>query len=104
MPLLNMVVVNIVGWAHLIKMHIYMIPQFNTCRMSRYTIGENSNPKHIITKSMVGPWPLDPHHDYLQCIYISCIFNASGSKPGCYNMYAACPDIPSVTIPIRNIT
>ena len=47
-----------------------MMPQFNTCRMSRYTIGENSNPKHNITKSMVGPWPLAPHHDYLQCIYI----------------------------------
>ena len=40
------------------------------------------NLKHNITKSMVGPWPLAPHHDYLQCIYISCIFNALGSKPG----------------------
>ena len=58
------------------------MPQFNTCRMSRYTIGDNSNPKHNITKSMVGPWPLAPNHDYLQCIYISCIFNASVSKLG----------------------
>ena len=65
-----MVVVNIASWVHLIKMHIYMTPQFNTCRMSRYTIGDNSNPKHNITKSMVGSWPLAPHHDYLQCIYI----------------------------------
>ena len=68
--LFNMVVVNIVGWVHLIKMHIYMMPQFNMCRMSQYTIGDNSNSKHNITKSMVGPWPLAPHHDYLQCIYI----------------------------------
>ena len=29
--------------------------------------------EHNTTKSMVGPWPLAPHHDYLQCIYISCI-------------------------------
>ena len=68
--LFNMVAVNIVGWVHLIKMHIYMMPQFNTCCMSRYTIGDNSNSKHNITKPMVGPWPLAPHHDYLQCIYI----------------------------------
>ena len=84
MPLLNMVAVNIASSVHLIKMHIYMMPQINTCCMSWYTIGDNSNPKHNITKSMVGPWPLALHHDYLQCIYISCIFNASGSKPGCY--------------------
>ena len=37
--------------------------------MSRYTIGDNSNPKHNLTKSMVGPFPLAPHHDYLQYIY-----------------------------------
>ena len=37
--------------------------------MSRYTIGENSNSKHNITKSMVGPFPLAPHHDYLQYMY-----------------------------------
>ena len=70
MPLLNLVVVNIAGWVHLIKMHIYMMPQFNTCHMSQYTIGDNSNLKHNKTKPMVGPWPLAPHHDYLQCIYI----------------------------------
>ena len=46
-----------------------MMPQFNTCRMSRYTIGDNSNPKHNITKLMVGPLPLSPHHDYLQYMY-----------------------------------
>ena len=64
-----------------------MMAQFNICRMSRYTIGDHSNLKHNITKSMVGPWPLASYHDYLQYIYIyiyiSCIFNASGSKPGC---------------------
>ena len=27
------------------------------------------NPKHNISKSMVGPWPLAPHHDYLQYIH-----------------------------------
>ena len=70
MPLLNSVVVNIAGWVYLIKKHSYMMPQLNICRMSRYTIGDNSNLKHNITKSMVGPWPLAPHHDYLQCIYI----------------------------------
>ena len=68
--LFNIVAVNIAGWVHLIKMHIYMMPQFNTCRMSRYTIGDNSDPKHNITKSMVGIWPLAPHHDCLQYIYI----------------------------------
>ena len=46
-----------------------MMPQFNTCRMSRYTIGDNSNLKHNITKSMVGPLPLAPYHDYLQYMY-----------------------------------
>ena len=30
MPLLNMVAVNIAGWVPLIKMHIYMMTQFNT--------------------------------------------------------------------------
>ena len=54
---------------YLIKMHIYMMSQFNICRMSRYTIDDHSNPKHNITKSMVGPWPLAPHHDYLQYIH-----------------------------------
>ena len=27
---------------YLIKMCVYMMPQFNICRMSRYTIGDNS--------------------------------------------------------------
>ena len=54
---------------YLIKMRVYMMPQFNICRMSRYTIGDHSNPKHNITKSMVGPLPLAPHHDYLQHMY-----------------------------------
>ena len=69
MPILNFVVVNIAGWVYLIKMHIYMMPQFNICRMSRYTIGDHSNLKYNITKSMVGPFPLAPHHDYLQHMY-----------------------------------
>ena len=75
---------NIVGWGYLIKMHSYMMPQFNMCRISQYTIDNDSNPKHSTTKSMVGPLPLALHHDYLQYIYVSCIFNASGSEPGCY--------------------
>ena len=70
MPLLNMVAVNIAGLVSLIKMHIYMVPQFNTCRMSGYTISDNSNPKHNITKLMVGIFPLALHHDYLLYIYI----------------------------------
>ena len=28
------------------------------------------NPKHNITKSMVGPWPLAPHHVYLLKKYV----------------------------------
>ena len=83
MPLLNLVAVNIAGWVPLIKMHIYMMPQFNTCHMSRYTIGDNSNPKHNITKSMVGPFPLAPHHDYLQYMY-HVYLRPTRSKPGCY--------------------
>ena len=58
--------------------------QFNICCMSRYTIGDHSNPKHNITKSMVGPFPLAPHHDYLQhmChVYLM----QMGLKSGCYN-------------------
>ena len=43
--------------------------QFNICRMSRYTIDDYSNPKHNITKSMVGIFPLAPHHDSLQYIH-----------------------------------
>ena len=38
-------------------------------RMSRYTIGDTSNPKHNITKSMVGPLALAPDHDSLQYMY-----------------------------------
>ena len=46
-----------------------MMPQFNICRMSQYTIGDHSNPNDNITKLMVGPFPLAPHHDYLQHMY-----------------------------------
>ena len=46
-----------------------MMSQFNICCMSRYTIDDHSNMKHNITKSMVGPFPLAPHHDYLQYMY-----------------------------------
>ena len=81
--LFNMVAVNIAGWVYLIKIHIYMMPQFNTCRMSRYTIGDNFYLKHIITKSMVGPLPLALHHDYLQYMYHAYLMQ-TGSKPGCY--------------------
>ena len=49
---------------YLIKMRVYMMPKLNICRMSRYTIGDHSNPNHNITKSMVGLFPLAPHHDY----------------------------------------
>ena len=56
-----------------------MEPQLNICRMSRYTIGDHSNQKHNITKSMVGPWPLAPHQYYLQHMY-PMYFNASGVK------------------------
>ena len=62
--LFNMVGVNIVVWGYLIKMHSYMMPELNICRMSRYTIGDHSNLNHNITKSMVGLLPLAPHHDY----------------------------------------
>ena len=51
--------------------------------MSRYTIDDNSNPKHSVTKSMVGPLPLAPHHDYLQYMYHVYVMQ-TGSKPGCY--------------------
>ena len=60
---------NIAGWVYLIKMHSYMMPQLNICHMSLYTIGDNSNLKHSITKLIVGPFPLAPHHDYLQYMY-----------------------------------
>ena len=60
-----------------------MMSQFNICRMSRYTIGDHSNPKHNITKSMVGPLPLAPHHDYLQYMYHVYLMQA-GLKPGYY--------------------
>ena len=83
MPLLNMVAVNIAGWVSLIKMHIYMMPQFITCRRSQYTIDDNSNLKHNITKSMVGPLPLAPHHDYLQYMYHLYLMKME-SKPECY--------------------
>ena len=85
MPLLNLVAVNIVGWGYLIKMHSYMSPQLNICRMSQYTIGDNSNLKHSVTKSMVGPLPLALHHDYLQYMYHVYVMQM-GSKPGCYRI------------------
>ena len=34
--LFNMVAVNIVGWGYLIKMHIYMMPQFNVSYVPIY--------------------------------------------------------------------
>ena len=52
--------------------------------MSRYTIGDNSNLKYNITKSMVGPFPLAPHHDYLQHMYHVYLMQMV-SKMGCYN-------------------
>ena len=75
--------IDIAGWGYLIKMHSYMMPQFNTCRISQYTIGNNSNLKHNTTKSMVGPLPLAPHHDYLQYMYHVYLMQM-GSKLGCY--------------------
>ena len=60
-----------------------MMPQLNICRMSRYTIGDNSNPKHNVTKSMVGPLHLVPHYDYLQYMYHVYIMQTE-SKLGCY--------------------
>ena len=68
---------------YLIKMHIYMMSQFNICHMSLYTIGDHSNLKHNITKLMVGPLPLAPHHDYLQYMY-HVYLTQTRSKPRCY--------------------
>ena len=75
--------IHIAGWGYLIKMHSYMMPQLNICHMSQYAIGDNFNPKHRVTKSMVGPLPLAPHHDYLQYMYHVYVMQM-GSKPGCY--------------------
>ena len=50
--------------------------------MSRYTIGDNFYPKYDITKLMVGPLPLAPHHDYLQYMY-----HANGVKTGGLQIY-----------------
>ena len=58
-----------------------MMPQLNIFRMSPYTIGDNSNPKHSVTKSMVGPFPLASHHDYLQYMYHVYVMQ-TGSKQG----------------------
>ena len=68
---------------YLIKMHIYMMSQFNICRMSQYTIDDHSNLKHNTTKLMVGLFPLAPHHDYLQYMYHVYLMQ-TGSKSGCY--------------------
>ena len=46
-----------------------MMAQFNRCRISQYTIDDNFNLKHTITKLMEGPLPLALHHDYLQYMY-----------------------------------
>ena len=51
--------------------------------MSQYTISDNFYLKHNITKFMVGPLPLAPHHDYLQ--YMDHVYLMQmGSKLGCY--------------------
>ena len=55
--------------------------------MSQYSIGDNSNPKHNITKSMVGPLPLAPHHDYLQYMYHVYLMQ-TGSKLRFYILHA----------------
>ena len=52
--------------------------------MSRYTIGNKFYPKYDITKSMVGPLPLAPHHDYLQYMY-----HANGVKTMVLQIYSA---------------
>ena len=65
-----MVAMNIAGWVHLIKMHIYMMPQFNMyVACPNIPLVTIPSLKHSITKSMVGPLPLAPHHDYLQYMY-----------------------------------
>ena len=68
---------------YLIKMRVYMMPQLNICPMARYTIGDHSNPKHNITKSMVGIFPLAPHHDCLQYMYDLYLMQTE-LKLGCY--------------------
>ena len=62
-----------------------MMSQFNICRMSRYTIGDHSHLNHNITKSMVGIFPVSPHHDYLQYMYHVYLMK-TGLKPGCYKL------------------
>ena len=54
--------------------------------MSRYTIGDNSNLKHNITKSMVGPLDLAPHHDSLQYMYHVYLMH-QGQNWGCYSLH-----------------
>ena len=46
-----------------------MMLKLNMCRMPRYTIGDNLNPKTWHSRSMAGPWPLAPHQDHLQYIH-----------------------------------
>ena len=67
MPLLIMVAVSIAGWVHLIK-YVYLHDDKTryVCRMPQYTIGDKFQPETYHNQSMVGPWHLDPHHDYLQ--------------------------------------
>ena len=85
--LFNMVAVSIAGWVHLIKdAYLHDDKTWYVCRMPRYTIGDNFNPKHSITNQPINgealafsstPWSFT--------IYTSYTSNAMGSKPGCDN-------------------
>ena len=70
MPLLNLVAANIAGWVHLIKyayLHDDKLNMYAAC--PDIPSVTNFQPETQHNQSMVGPWPLAPHHDHYN-IYI----------------------------------
>ena len=60
---------NIVGWVHLIKMHIYMMTNLISIVYHDRPLATISFAETYTIKSMARLFPLAPHHDSLQYIH-----------------------------------
>ena len=79
MPLFIMVAVSIVGWVHLIKMHVYMMTKLNMCCIPRYTIDNDPIRRNITQPNRWQGFYLQLH-TMIHSIYTSHTFNANKVK------------------------
>ena len=83
--LFNMVAVNIAGWVHLIKMHIYMMAKLNICHILRQTISNDFFHRNITQLNQWWGFCLQLHTTINYNIFIIYILMQTRSKPGCYS-------------------